>query len=191
MDGPRNFSAEIERQQLKQALLGVAAGRRQALADLYSRTRAKLFGIALRILADRSEAEDALQDIYVTIWRKAGSYDPDRASPITWLATLARNRAIDRLRSAARPRASAPIEAAEDEPDERQDAFEALAAGQEQVRLMRCVDELEQRQSAAIREAFFRGLTYAELAERSGVPLGTMKSWIRRGLLRLRECLER
>ncbi len=157
---------------------------------MYEATSAKLFGICLRILPDRAEAEDALQDIYINVWRKAGSFDADRASPITWLATLARNRAIDRLRAAG-SRPSDPVEAAFQVADPSPDAAEILEAEESRGRLHRCMEELENQRAAAIRTAFFEGATYGELAERSDVPLGTMKSWIRRGLLQLKECLER
>ncbi len=170
--------------------MGVGRGSQSALAEVYTRTAAKLFGICLRILGDRSEAEDALQDIYLNVWRKAGSFDPARASPITWLATLARNRAVDRLR-AARSRPSEPMDAAADRADDAPDAFAHLQTLQESGRLAACIGELEEPQAAAIRSAFFSGFTYSELAERSGVPLGTMKSWVRRSLIRLRDCLER
>lgn len=184
-------SASRDRQNLSDAIARVAQGSQSALEDVYTRTGAKLFGICLRILGDKSEAEDALQEVYVSVWRRADSFDPERASPITWLATLARNRAIDKLRSSGRVRATQPLEAALDKPDGSQDALAGLEGAQESARLLRCVDELEERQSSAIRAAFFDGNTYSELAERGNVPLGTMKSWVRRGLLRLRECLER
>lgn len=174
-----------------EALLKVAQGDREALHDVYARTSAKLFGVCLRILGDRGEAEDALQEIYLVVWRRAGSFDPGRASPITWLSVLARNRAIDMLRASGRPRTTEPIERALDVPDSEPDALAALEAGQERSQLMGCVEELEKRQAEAIRAAFFAGLSYAELAARAAMPLGTMKSLIRRGLLRLRECLER
>lgn len=185
------ISATHERDGLAEALVAVAGGSRTALRDLYSRTSSKLFGICLRILGDRGEAEDVLQEIYLNVWRRAGSFDPARASPITWLATLARNRAIDRLRSGGRLRPAAPIEAALDAPDPADDAFTRLAASEDRARLMGCVEELDARQSGAIRAAFFEGFTYSELAQRSDVPLATMKSWVRRGLIRLRECIER
>ena len=169
----------------------VAEGSSAALGELYDRTAAKLFGICLRILKDRGEAEDALQEVYVSIWRRADSFDAARASPITWLATIARNRAVDRLRAAGRPRPAAPIEEASDVADSAADALTLLEAGEDRARLMNCVDELEARQSGAIRAAFFEGATYAELASRADVPLPTMKSWVRRGLIRLRECLGR
>ncbi len=191
VDRVESTSASSEHQGLADALARVAQGSQAALEDVYARTCAKLFGVCLRILRDRSEAEDALQEVYVSVWRRAGSFDRDRASPITWLATLARNRAIDKLRSSGRSRASEPIDAALNMPDGGADALLRLEGKQERIRLLRCVEELEERQSSAIRAAFFDGLTYSELAERGNVPLGTMKSWVRRGLLRLRECLER
>jgi RNA polymerase sigma-70 factor (ECF subfamily) len=184
------MDADARRKQLSAALNRVAGGDRPALRLVYDMTAAKLFGVCLRILNDRSEAEDVLQDVYITVWRKAASFDETRASPITWLVAIARNRAIDRVRSAG-ARGNEPIEAADNVSDPAPLASEVLEAEQEKGRLNGCLDELEGRQSAAIRSAFMDGLTYEELAGRTGVPLGTMKSWIRRGLARLRECLER
>jgi len=181
-------SADNDRLALVRALSSVAGGSEAALRDVYSRTSAKLYGICLRILSDRQEAEDALQDIFLTIWKRAGSYDAARASPVTWLATIARNRSIDRLRA----RGSRPfvnLDAAADVPDARADAVAGIEAAQDRDRLMNCLDTLEARQAGAIRASFFQGLTYSELAEAGAVPLGTMKSWVRRGLLRLKACL--
>lgn len=180
--------AAAGRDALTRALARVAAGEETALRDVYVRTSAKLFGIALRILGDRAEAEDALQDIYVTIWRRAGDFDAARASPVTWLATIARNRAIDRFRSRG-GRSFAGLDEAAAVVDPRPDAAASLETAEEVGRLQRCLAELEARQGQAIRAAFFGGLTYAELAEAGGVPLGTMKSWVRRGLIRLKACL--
>lgn len=191
MDRPTGSSAADDRQSLSDALARVARGSQSALEEVYSRTSAKLFGLCLRILGDRGEAEDALQEVYVSVWRRAGTFDPARASPITWLAALARNRAIDRLRSAGRQRPAEPLDEALGIADGSADALAQLEGSEDRRRLMACVGALEERQSRSIRAAFFEGLTYSELAERASVPLGTMKSWIRRGLLRLRECLER
>jgi RNA polymerase sigma-70 factor (ECF subfamily) len=185
------MDADASRSQLAAALVRVAGGDRASLRIVYQDTSAKLFGVCLRILNDRSEAEDVLQDVYLTVWRKAGTYDPGRASPITWLVAIARNRSIDRLRSSAVSRRSEPIETAQDVSDPAPAAAEVLERAQDNVRLATCLGELEQRHSEAIRAAFMDGITYEELAGRMGVPLGTMKSWIRRGLLRLRACLER
>jgi DNA-directed RNA polymerase specialized sigma24 family protein len=161
------MDAEQSRSQLAAALMRVAAGDGAALRTVYQDTSAKLFGVCLRILNDKSEAEDVLQDVYMTVWRKAAGFDPGRASPITWLVAIARNRAIDRLR-----------------------AVERVELAQQHHRLARCLEELEAQHSAAIRAAFLDGATYEELSQRMSVPLGTMKSWIRRGLLKLRACLE-
>jgi len=179
-----------DRQRLSLALGKVADGDQAALQLVYQQTSAKLFGICLRILGDRSEAEDALQDIYVTVWRRAGAFDPDRGiSPITWLATLARNRAIDRLRS-SKAHLNRPIEAASETPDPRPLADGALLGAETFDRLQGCLGELEPHTAAYIRAAFFDGKTYAALAEAAGAPIGTMKSWIRRALMRLRTCLD-
>jgi RNA polymerase sigma factor (sigma-70 family) len=179
------------RKQLAAALSRVAGGDRAALQLVYRDTSAKLFGVCLRILRDRGEAEDVLQDVYMTVWRRADTFDPDRASPITWLVAIARNRSIDRLRAGANSRRMQPIDDALDVRDSAPSALAQVESGQEHRRLMDCLGELEPRHAAAIRAAFLDGATYEELAERVAVPLGTMKSWIRRSLMRLRDCLER
>lgn len=181
----------LTRDELAAALGRAGAGDRSAFKTVYEATSAKLLGVCLRILGDRQLAEDVLQDTYLTVWRKAGDFDPARASPITWLATIARNRSIDRLRSAGARMVAAPVEVLESRADEGPLASDAVEADQEAARLQACLNELEDRTRNAIRTAFFDGMTYEQLAEREGTPLGTMKSWIRRGLLRLRSCLER
>lgn len=185
------MDADSRRRQLAAALRRVASGDRAALRLVYDETAAKLFGVCLRILNDRGEAEDVMQDVYLNVWRKAASFDEARASPITWLVAIARNRAIDRVRAGGVARLSAPIEAASDISDPAPLAIETIEAGQENRRLYACLEELETRQQTAIRAAFIDGLTYEQLAVRADVPLGTMKSWIRRGLAKLRACLER
>jgi RNA polymerase sigma-70 factor (ECF subfamily) len=175
--------------QLAGLLDAVARGDREAFSALYRRTSAKLYGICLRLVGSEAEAQDVLQDVYVTVWRKADRYEAAKASAITWLAVLARNQSIDRLRR--RTIAGDDLEAAADIADEGPSAFELVGEAQDADRLNRCLEQLEERARAMIRAAFLDGATYRELAEREGVPLGTMKSWIRRGLLRLRGCLER
>jgi RNA polymerase sigma factor (sigma-70 family) len=183
--------SEIRRIELAAALTRAGARDRQALRFVYEATSAKLFGVLLRILKDRSEAEDVLQEVYLTVWQKGGSYDSSRASPISWLVAIARNRAIDRLRSGSQLRRAAPIEDAAEVEDLAPLASEMLEDEGEKRRLTGCLDELEVRQSEAIRAAFMDGFTYDQLAEKANVPLGTMKSWIRRGLMRLKDCLQR
>ena len=175
--------------ELAPVMRAIAAGDRAALSLLYERTSAKLFGICTRLLPSAAEAEEVLQDVYVTVWQKAARYDETKASPITWLAVLARNKAIDRLRG--RRIATDEIDVAADVADPGASADELIEAGQDQARLAACLDELDEKPRAMIRAAFLDGATYPELAQREQVPLGTMKSWIRRGLMRLRGCLER
>lgn len=170
------------------ALRRVAQGDRAALSDVYSATSAKLFGVCLRILPDRAEAEDVLQEAYLTVWRKAAAFDPARGSPITWLVTLTRNRALDRLRS-RRPIASEPIDVAESVVDEAPPADSRIEMDQEAARLANCLRELPAGDGILIRAAFFQGSSYPELAARAALPLGTVKSRIRRALLKLRGCL--
>ena len=175
--------------ELVDLLDAVARGDRRALSDLYARTSAKLYGICLRLLGSEADAQEALQEAYVTVWQKASRFDASRASPITWLCVLARNKAIDRLRQ--RPVAAEELDEAVAVPDSGPTALELVEQAQESHRLTRCLDELEDRTRSMIRAAFLDGATYSQLADRESVPLGTMKSWIRRGLLRLRGCLER
>ena len=175
--------------ELAPVLRAVANGDRAALSVLYRRTSAKLFGICSRVLDSPAEAEDVLQEVYMTVWGKAARFDEQKASPITWLAVIARNKAIDRLRM-RRP-ATDGLEAATDIADSGASAFELVEQDQQIERLSGCLEELEERQQSSIRAAFLDGASYPQLAEREGVPLGTMKSWIRRGLARLKGCLER
>src|SRR5262249_4694263 len=167
------MNADATRSQLAAALVRVAGGDRAALRIVYQDTSAKLFGVCLRILNDRSEAEDVLQAVYVTVWHKAGNFDPTRASPISWLVAIARNRSIDRLRGTGILRKMDPIEAAGGASDPAPDAAERVELAQQHQRLADCLNELETRHAAAVRAAFLDGTTYEELAARMDVPLGT------------------
>jgi RNA polymerase sigma-70 factor (ECF subfamily) len=191
--GPIGTSADTDqaaaaRAYLTEMLVRTGEEDRQAFRELYTLTSAKLFGITFRICGERQAAEDILHDVYLTIWKRAGAYEPSRASPITWLATIARNRAID-WRRAQKIRRASPIEDAPEIADRAPLASDTIEADQDAELLHGCLDGLESRQRDAIRTAFFDGVTYADLAERQNVPLGTMKSWVRRGLLKLKECL--
>ncbi len=168
------------------ALLARAAdGDTGSFRLFYDRTSAKLFAIVLRILPERGEAEDVVQDVYVTIWRKAAEFDASRASPVTWAATIARNRAIDRLRARG-SRPTSPLDEAAEVRDTRPAADELIESAGDAARVQAALAALEPRHAAAIRSCYFEGLTYEALAEREGVPVGTLKSWVRRGLLRMR-----
>jgi RNA polymerase sigma-70 factor (ECF subfamily) len=179
-----------DQEHLRDLLGATARGDSSAFEQLYRSTSAKLFGICLRILPQRGDAEDVLQEVFATIWRKATQYDPALASPITWLAMLARNRAIDKLRAGGQERRSAPIDLAEDVADAAPSPAAASELGDDRRRLSACMDQLDTQRRRLIRIAFFEGATYEELAARCGSPLGTVKSWIRRGLAQLKACLE-
>lgn len=179
--------SEAGRKALVAALVRVAGGDRAALQFVYRRTAAKLFGVCLRILPDKIEAEDVVQEVYVTVWRRAGTFDPDRGSPIAWLAAIARNRAIDRLRGGTRR--MRPLEDAVDIVDTAPSTLSAIITDETHRRLMECIDGLDARDASAIRETFLDGATYEKFANRLSIPLGTIKSRIRRSLVQLRECL--
>lgn len=186
---PSVAQQDVRRRELVSLLENAAAYDGASLKRLYERTSAKLYGVCLRLLRDEAEAQEVLQEVYLTVWRKAATFDASRASPITWLATIARNRSIDRLRARQSP--TEDLRLAADIPDDTPSSFQLLETAEDELRLRGCLEELESRARTAIRAAFFDGATYPELAEREGVPLPTMKSWIRRGLISLRGCLER
>ncbi|MCB2093489.1 MAG: sigma-70 family RNA polymerase sigma factor [Rhodobacteraceae bacterium] len=169
-------------------LAQVAAHDRGAFRSLYAATSAKLFGVVLRILKDRSEAEDALQEVFTRVWLKAQGFDPARARGMTWLIAIARNHAIDRLR--ARPAPTDGDDALAFVADPAPGVEKRLVAKGESRRLADCFDKLEPARSAAIRGAYLDGYSYQDLAARHEVPLNTMRSWLRRGLLKLKECLD-
>jgi RNA polymerase sigma-70 factor (ECF subfamily) len=175
---------------LSQLMSRIADGDRGALRQLYDATSAKLFGVALRILSDREETEDVLQEVYVTIWRRADRFDAGRASVMAWISTITRNRAIDRLRARGPLARAEPVEDLEIADETAKGAEALLQSADEAARLQGCLGELDERTQGVIRTAFFEGVTYEALARRMDAPLGTVKSWIRRGLARLKGCLE-
>jgi RNA polymerase sigma-70 factor, ECF subfamily len=161
-----------------------------ALRSLYELTSAKLFGLALRILVKREWAEEVLQDSFVNIWRHAGDYRASLSAPMTWLAAIVRNRALDHLR---RIRASGEGEWDEalDEilPSSDIEPSDALEMSQEARQLAHCLDRLDADQRQAIALAYLRDQSHSEVSASLRVPLGTVKSWIRRGLEKLKSCL--
>lgn len=162
---------------------------RASFDELYRHTSAKLFGVCLRVLSDRSEAEEALQEVYVKIWTKADRFAISELSPISWLVAVARNHCIDRLRARRRPAGAMEeaIEVADPAPGPEARAI----AGGESRRVHECLEELETEKASAVRGAYLNGDSYAELADRHDVPLNTMRTWLRRSLMKLRDCLER
>lgn len=181
---------ETDATSLEVLLVQVALGNRAAFAHLYQGTASRLFGICLRVLAQRSEAEDALQDVYTAVWRKAAQFDPSKASATAWLAMIARNKAIDRLRALPSQQRRASVALADEIEDPTASPAQAVQIAAERAQMEQCLQRLEPKRRSLIRAAFFDGLTYEELAARIEAPLGSIKSWIRRGLLQLRECLD-
>lgn len=168
----------------------IAEGDRAAFEPLFRATSAKLYGIVLRILRRREVADEVIQDVYVRIWQRAGDFDPMRASPITWMAVIARNRAIDEARRAGVPTVSdeAAVMAV---PDPGRSAVETIAHGEDLRRLAGCIDEIDAPRGNLVRMAYLDGLSRQELAARLGQPVGTIKTWLHRSLKQIRDCLER
>ena len=172
-------------------LLGRSALRDQrAFADLYALTSAKLFGVALRILRRQDWAEEVLQECYVNIWNHAGDYAAARSAPLTWMTSIVRNRCLDWLR---RPQSEATGEeyeiAVEAWQDEGPGPLDRLLEAGESKALAHCLEQLEAKQRQSIVLAFFHGLSHSELASHMKLPLGTVKTWVRRGLEHLKGCL--
>ncbi|HVH80869.1 MAG TPA: sigma-70 family RNA polymerase sigma factor [Stellaceae bacterium] len=172
---------------LQELLRKTATGDSEAFALLYKRAAPKLFGVAIRIAGRGEVAEDALQECFVLVWRRAGEYDPMRGAVMSWLIAIMRNCVISRLRQRAiRPEGHAVPE----EALARLAAPESASQGAELRALRTCLDELEEQPRRAVLLAYVYGLTREELAARLSVPVGTVKSWIRRSLDRLRRCLD-
>lgn len=188
--------------ELAALLARVGLADRAAFARLYQATGAHLLGVVLRINRDRAQAEDVLQEVFVSVWRSAGSYDAARAQPMTWLTSMARNGAIDSLRRAkARvqtvssrvPSGDGDTESdlADQVASEDAGPLELLQQAAEQRGLVHCVGRLSAEQQQCVALAYYQGLSHSEVADHLAQPLGTVKSWLRRALLALKDCLGR
>lgn len=175
---------------LAELLVQCALKNQRAFADLYQLTSAKLYGVALRILRRQDWAEEVLQECYVSIWNHAGDYAAAKSAPLTWMTSIVRNRCLDWLR---RPQTEATGEeydvAVEAWRDDAPGPMESLMAASDAAALARCMQQLESKQRQSIMLAFFHGLSHSELASHMKQPLGTVKTWVRRGLERLKGCL--
>ena len=167
----------------------VALGDRAAFDALYNATSAKLFGVCLRVLNNRTDAEDVMQEAFVKIWHNANRYMSNGLSPMTWLITIARNASIDRLRK--QRIGNARLEEVQEVPDAKPGPEAMAVARSEGGRIKLCLDELEAEKSKAVQMAYLQGYSYAELADHFTVPLNTIRTWLRRSLLKLKECLNR
>jgi RNA polymerase sigma-70 factor (ECF subfamily) len=164
-----------------------ASGDRTAFRSLYRDSSAKLMGVLLRILRERAEAEDALQEVYTRVWLRAGKYDPAKGRGMTWLIAVARNLAIDRLRSRVDAIGDDGLETVADSTPRAETRLIAMG---EARRMADCFATLEPDRAEAVRGAYLGGLSYLDLAARHAVPLNTMRTWLRRSLLKLKECLD-
>ncbi|WP_193337991.1 sigma-70 family RNA polymerase sigma factor [Devosia beringensis] len=160
---------------------------RAAFRVLYERTSAKLFGVTLRILKDRSEAEEALQEVFVKVWQRADRYVAGTTSPISWLVAVARNHSLDILRARRPP--SDDIDVALEIPDAGPSPERATQDSQERRQIETCLGTLDPERADAVRGAYLDGYSYEELATRYTVPLNTMRTWLRRSLIKLKDCL--
>lgn len=187
--------------ELAQLLARAGLGDRAAFATLYERTSAHLFAVVLRINRDRAQAEDILQEVYVNVWRSAQSFDAAQSQPLTWLTSIARNRAIDSLRRAqTQPQIQAAHTSGGDDAEESDvydqvaddsaGPLELLSRASDARALSHCMQDLSAQQRQSVALAFFDGLSHAEVAQQLRQPLGTVKSWLRRALMSLRSCLE-
>lgn len=171
-------------------LYRTALGDQRAFEQLYRLSSPQLFGVALALLRRRDLAEEVLQESYVKVWHAAGSYQPERGTATTWLATIVRRSAIDRLRRHRNELPSLPEPDWDLVEDDSPGPLERVLADADARRLARCLEHLDERQRESLRLAYFHGLTHTELADKLAAPLGTVKAWIRRGLEKLKGCLQ-
>lgn len=179
-----------ERQNIEVPLIvRVARGDRQAFEKLYGDSSPRLYAICLKMLGNVDEAQDVLQEVFVKIWHHADEYHAGRGTPQTWMMSIARYACLDSLRARFRQRGVEELrgDMASDAPDPQQAALQIV----DRRLLDQCLDELDGRHRASIQMAYFHGFSHFELASRLDVPLGTAKSWVRRGVAFLRRCLER
>ena len=173
--------------QIETLIARVARGDRRAFATLHDATGAQLFGVTMHILGNEAEAGEALQEVFVTVWHEAGQHRVNGLSPMAWLITLTRNQAVDRLR--ARRAGAADIDGAVDLADLTPGPGAQVATRPDAARMAACLATLDPDRADAVRCAYLEGESYAELASRFGLPLNTVRIWLRQGLLTLKDCL--
>ena len=183
----RGNAVAMDASEISRLVTRVGLQDRAAFRMLYRATSAKLFGVCLRVLKNRTDAEDVLQEVYIKIWNNAASYQVSGYSPMTWLITIARNQCIDRLRL-RRPDA-ADLSEVESVADDAPSPEEATVRMGEAARLRHCLDQLAPDRAAAVKAVYLEGYSYQEMADQLKRPINTVRTWLRRSLIRLRECL--
>lgn len=169
----------------------VALGDRRAFAALYQKAAPKLFAVLTRILGTGQEAEDALQEVFTRVWARADRFDPEKGQAMAWLITVARNRAIDRLRARPVEVTGAEADMADSVTSAAPGVLDQMHRGETARQIVDCLGQLEPDRSEAVKLAYLAGASYQALAERFSVPLNTMRTWLRRSLIQLRECMDR
>ncbi len=166
----------------------VAKGDNAAFGRVYEATSAKLYGVVLRILQRRDITDEVVQEVYVKIWQRAGDFDATRASPITWMVTIARNRALDEIRKGSHVRIDDAPEAM-NVADTQRLASDWVELNDDYARLIRCLDGLDPMKRDMVKLAYLEGLSREALSERFGHPVATVKTWLHRSLKSLKDCL--
>ncbi len=185
---------EAQRAELQAQLARVALGDRAAFERVYQMTSSHLFGVALRILNRQDAAEDVLQDAFVNVWHHAGSYQATAGQPMTWLISIVRNKALDMLRSAAaRHETEMPLNEEGEEldvQDERPNPLGLLMQAADALAIRACLEALDAAHRQSLALAYYHGLSHSEVAAQMSAPLGSVKAWVRRGLERLKKCVD-
>lgn len=188
----------VDSAQLERLLARTAVRDREAFRHLYEACAPQLLGVALRLLRRRDLAEDVLQDAFTSVWHRADSYRPGASQPMTWLTSVVRNRALDVLRAESLRRAES-LDAGDEEDDapgsgalrdDRPNPLGLLEQAADALHLRRCLDDIDGPQRQCLALAYYHGLSHSELAEHLGSPIGSVKVWLRRGIDRMRRCME-
>jgi len=185
------MSASVD---LHKLLARIVLRDRVALRALYDAVAPSLFGVAIRIVNRRDRAEEVLQDAFINIWNKAAGYDSSASAPMTWMTAIVRNRALDELRRETRYVAESlddeALGSARDVEDSRPDPSELLERAADSLRIRACLDAIEGPQRQCLALAYYHGLSHSELAKHLGSPIRSVKVWLRRGLQKMKRCLE-
>ncbi|WP_375172032.1 sigma-70 family RNA polymerase sigma factor [Marinobacter sp.] len=181
---------DVNQDDLMRLLVGVAQGDRRSFQQLYESISGRMFGVCLKLAGQRELAEEALQEAFIQIWHHAREYHSDRGTPLGWMMTIARYRTLDLMR-ARKVRQHAGEDQLEQVEDHRAGPLDESLRDAGAAQLTGCLDELSDNQRDSILLSYYKGLTHDELSQALSSPIGTVKSWIRRGLIALKRCLER